>query len=107
MAQKVQVVLVDDLDGGPADDTVTFGLDGIGYEIDLTSENAARLRSLLAPYVDVARRTGGRKGRTTAPRSRGASDATAIRAWAKQAGVEVSERGRISAEVRAAYDKAH
>ncbi len=59
MAQKVQVVLVDDLDGGTADETVTFSLDGVSYEIDLTHDNAARLRDLLAPYVGHGRRIGG------------------------------------------------
>jgi hypothetical protein len=106
MAQKVQVVLIDDLDGGTADETVTFGLDGVGYEIDLSDQNADRLRQLLAPYVDNARRVG--SARRAAPRSAGRratgdSEAAKIRAWAKQNGHAVSERGRVSAELRAAY----
>ena len=107
MAQKVQVILVDDLDGGPATDNVAFALDGTAYEIDLSQENAARLRAVLAPYVGAARKVTGRRGRATgAPRTRGHSDAAAIRAWARKTGHPVSERGRVSAEVRAAYEAA-
>jgi len=111
MAQKVQVLLVDDIDGGTADETVTFGLDGVTYEIDLTSTHAAELRDSLARWVGSARRVGGRgaAGRGTAPRPRrsSTSDAQAIREWAKANGMHVSERGRISAEVKAAYEAAH
>ena len=108
MAQKVQVLLVDDLDGGPAEETVTFGLDGVSYEIDLTTANAASLREAFGPWVGHARKVGGRSPRTTTPRSRSArGDAQAIRDWAKTHGHKVSERGRISAEVKAAYEAAH
>ena len=112
MAQKVQVLLVDDLDGGTAEETVSFGLDGVSYEIDLTTEHAAELRELLARWTGHARRLGGRSG--GAGRSRGGnaarrtgSGATDIREWAKEHGYHVSERGRISAEVKAAYEAAH
>ncbi|HWJ85517.1 MAG TPA: Lsr2 family protein [Cellulomonas sp.] len=109
MAQKVQVLLVDDIDGVPADETVTFGLDGVTYEIDLTTARAAELRDGLAQWVGHARKVG---ARSSAPRSaprgrRSASDAHAIREWAKGRGLAVSERGRISAEVRAAYEAAN
>lgn len=111
MAQKVQVLLVDDVDGGSADETVTFGLDGVTYEIDLTTENAAKLRDGLATWVGHARKVSGRASarsaapaRARAPRS---SDAQEIREWAKANGFHVSERGRISAEVKKAYDDAH
>lgn len=109
MAQKVQVLLVDDVDGTTADETVTFALDGVSYEIDLTAANAAKLREAVAPWVGHARKVGGRSSRGTAPRARRASssDAQAIRDWAKENGFTVSERGRISAEVKAAYDAAH
>ena len=113
MAQKVQVLLVDDIDGGPADETVTFALDGISYEIDLTTENAAKLRDAVGPWVGHARKVGGRSSRAASPRatsgrSRSArGDAQAIRDWAKAHGHKVSERGRISAEVKAAYEAAH
>ncbi|WP_136518444.1 MULTISPECIES: histone-like nucleoid-structuring protein Lsr2 [Cellulomonas] len=118
MAQKVQVLLVDDVDGGTADETVTFGLDGVTYEIDLTAENAAKLRDALAPWVGHGRRVGGRSssGRSSSGRSSSgssssrsarANEAQEIREWAKENGYQVSERGRISAEVRQAYDAAH
>ncbi len=109
MAQKVQVLLVDDVDGGTADETVTFSLDGISYEIDLTSKNATKFRDALAPWVGHARKVSARSARTGATRHRAArgGDAQAIRDWAKANGHKVSERGRISAEVKAAYDAAH
>ncbi|EOR69922.1 Lsr2-like protein [Thermobifida fusca TM51] len=97
MAQKVQVLLIDDLDGGEAEETVSFGLDGSTYEIDLSSDNAAKLRAALAPYVEVARRAPAKrpaargKQRTTSTKDRSAE----IRAWAKAAGKQISDRGRI------------
>lgn len=111
MAQKVNIVLVDDIDGSDADETVTFGLDGSAYEIDLTSANAAKLRDALAPYVGHARKVGGSRrparGRAaSAPSSAGAS-AREVREWARENGMDVPERGRVSAEVRQAYDAAH
>lgn len=109
MAQKVQVLLVDDVDGGPADETVTFAVDGVTYEIDLTTENAAELRGALAVWQGHARKISGRSSsRSSAPRARASrGDAQAIRDWAKAQGHKVSERGRISAEVKAAYEAAH
>lgn len=106
VAQKVQVLLVDDLDGTAADETVTFGLDGVAYEIDLTTEHASELRAALVSWVGHARKVSGRStGRSTArSQSPSSSDAQAIRDWAKANGHQVSERGRISAEVRAAYE---
>ncbi len=107
MAQKVQVILEDDLDGSPAEDTVVFGLDGAEYEIDLSGKNAAALRDALAPYVASARRIGGRRRRGVAEPARPhTSDATAIRSWALENGYQVSSRGRVSAEIREAYEKA-
>lgn len=110
MAQKVQVVLVDDLDNGPADETVTFSLDGVSYEIDLSHDNAAKLRDVLATYVGHARRVGtprraaGRRSRSGAT---GSSNPAAVREWAKSQGIAVNERGRISADLQAKYDAAH
>ncbi|GAA3605541.1 Lsr2 family protein [Marihabitans asiaticum] len=107
MAQRVQIILEDDLDGGPAEETVTFGLDGVTYEIDLNERNAAALRDGMARYVGNARRAGGRK-QTGRKSSGGGSNETAkIREWAKANGYDVSERGRISAEVQEAYAKAN
>ena len=110
VAQKVQVLLVDDLDGGEADETVTFALDGKTYEIDLTTANADKLRGLLNPYMKGGRRTGGRAsgGRGKARAASGGSQDTAqIRAWAKENGYEVNDRGRVPASIREAYEKAN
>ncbi len=96
MAQKVQVLLVDDLDGGEATETVAFSIDGTSYEIDLSSDNASRLRKDLASYVDHARKA-------AASRERSAE----IRAWAKQRGYKVNERGRIPAAIVAEFEAAH
>lgn len=110
MAQRVKIILEDDLDGSPADETVTFGLDGVTYEIDLSAGNAAKLRDELAPWVGHARRSGGRKssgaGRASAAAGK-RTDLAAVRDWARKNGYEVSDRGRISADIQAAYDKAH
>ncbi|MET9885975.1 Lsr2 family protein [Streptomyces sp. NPDC006430] len=110
MAQKVQVLLVDDLDGGEADETVTFALDGKTYEIDLTTANAEKLRGLLEPYTKGGRRTGGRagagraKGRAAA--TSGHPDTAEIRAWAKAQGMSVNDRGRVPQDIREAYENA-
>lgn len=101
MAQRVQIILEDDLDGGNADETVKFGLDGAEYEIDLSKKNAAALRKALAPYTASARKASGRRRRGSA--TKGASDAATIREWASDNGYEVSSRGRIPAELREAY----
>lgn len=103
MAQRVQVMLVDDLEGGTADETVTFALDGVSYEIDLNAKNAARLRDALAPWVGSARRVSGR--RTRRGTGRGATGRnTEIREWARANGYDVRDRGRIPAEVVAAFE---
>ena len=109
MAQRVNIVLVDDIDGGDADGTVTFGLDGTTYEIDLSSANAEKLREALAPYVGHARKVGG-GGRRTARRTAAPDGASAkeIRAWARENGwKDLGDRGRVPAEVREAYVAAH
>ncbi|MCL2092006.1 MAG: Lsr2 family protein [Micrococcales bacterium] len=106
MAQKVQTLLIDDIDGSAADETVTFGLDGVSYEIDLTAANAAKLRDAIGVWVGSGRKVG-RIGGRARRRPAGSGDAQAIRDWAKANGYEVSGRGRISAQVRAAYEAAH
>lgn len=116
MAQRVNVVLVDDLDGSDASDTVYFGLDGAQYEIDLSDDNAAKLREALAPYVGHARRATSRRGasrgargssRPSRGRESGAGSPAEIRAWARENGWDVPDRGRVSSEVREAYEAAH
>ncbi len=111
MAQKVQVLLVDDLEGGDADETVTFALDGKTYEIDLNTKNAEKLRGALADFVGAGRRTGGRsgrgKGRSGSASAGGSQETAKIRAWAKENGYEVNDRGRVPATIREAYEKAN
>jgi len=107
MAQKVNIVLVDDLDGSEASETVSFGLDGASYEIDLNSANAGKLRDALSKYVGHARKVGGRR----AAGRRGVSSvgvaAKDVRAWARGNGYDLPDRGRIPADVQAAYAAAH
>ena len=107
MAQETIVRLLDDIDGKPADETVTFSLDGVTYEIDLRTKNADKLRKVFAPYVEKARKGGARRvgrtatrGRTTHNRERAAD----IRGWAKQQGITINDRGRIPAEIVQAYE---
>jgi hypothetical protein len=110
MAQRVKIILEDDLDGSTADETVTFGLDGVTYEIDLSAANAAKLRDDFASWVGHARRSGGRKstgGGRASSTSAKRGDLAAVREWARKNGYQVSDRGRISAEIQTAYDKAH
>ena len=80
MAQRVQIILEDDYDGGTADETVSFALDGAEYEIDLSSKNATGLREALAPWVAHARKIGGRRKRAT--KASGSASTSDIRAWA-------------------------
>jgi len=108
MAQKVNIVLVDDLDGTEATETVSFGLDGTSYEIDLNDANAAALREALGGYVGHARKVAGGSRRTRRSSAAASSSNTKdVREWAKGQGMEVSERGRISADIQQAYDAAH
>ena len=114
MAQRVQVHLVDDLNGEEAHETVRFGVDGTNYEIDLTTENADRLRSALNEYVEKARKanTGGRRSQggqknpaSSSGRSKG--ETQQIRQWAKDNGHNPSARGRITQSIIDAYNQAH
>jgi hypothetical protein len=117
MAKKVEtiVTLTDDLDGSKADRTVRFGYDGVSYEIDLNKKNATALSKALAPFIDAARKapTGIRRGAQPGRRPRSAaatsrrSDLAEVREWARTNGYDVSDRGRIPATVRQAYDAAH
>ena len=102
MAQKIQTLFIDDIDGGEAEGTVRFGLDGTDYEIDLSAKNAAALRKALAKYIDSARRAPGasrRPARSGRRAGDGAADSTAVRVWAKSQGIEVKDRGRVPAEI--------
>jgi hypothetical protein len=113
MAQRIVVQYVDDLDGTPLSDgaggTVTFALDGTSYEVDLSHANAERLRSALAEFVAVSRKVGSRAGsrRSSAGRSSSSVNAASVREWARGQGIQVSERGRVSADVIEAYNARH
>lgn len=107
MAQKIQVTLEDDIDGGEAAETIFFGLDGVNYEIDLSRENAERMRDDLASWVGHARRVSGRKKPGTRAAGAKRSDLDDIRAWGRANGFQISDRGRVSANVMKAYDAAH
>ena len=107
MARQTITKLIDDVDGSAADTTITFALDGTNFEIDLSDSNAAKLRESLAPWIAGARRVRGAGGATRRPRaarSGAASDAQAIREWARENNIEVSDRGRIKAEVVEMYN---
>lgn len=118
MAQRVHIVLEDDIDGSKATQTVSFGLDGASYEIDLNDKNAAKLRDALAGYIGHARKVGGgargargarggaRRGRRAAAPAP-ASSAKEIRDWARANGYKVPDRGRIPAEIREAFEAAN
>lgn len=104
MASKTTVELIDDLTGESASETVTFAVDGVDYEIDLSEANAEKLRSALTTWVEKSRRVGGRAKRGSANANASASEAPKIRAWAKENGYAVPERGRIPSEIREAYE---
>lgn len=111
MAQKVQTLLIDDLDGGEAESTVRFGLDGTDYEIDLNAKHAEALRKALAPYLDAARRTSGSATRRPSRTARkaagvGGPDPTTVREWAKSQGIEVKDRGRVPADLMVKFKAA-
>lgn len=110
MARKVIVELVDDFDGSSqAEETVTLALDGVAYEIDLSAQNAEKLRAILGAWAVHARKVGGRapKGKRHLPQAAATQQTQAIREWARKNGIDVSSRGRISAEVVDAYKQAH
>ncbi len=101
MAQRVQTLFIDDLDGSEAEGTVRFGLDGTEYEIDLNTKHADALRKSLARYIEVARKSRGsrRPSRSQRRASGNGVDNTEVRAWARSQGIDVKERGRIPAEL--------
>jgi hypothetical protein len=109
MAQKVQVFLVDDLDGGEAEETVEFGLDGSVYEIDLSGTNAAKLREALAPFTQAGRKASTKQAKGSKRGQRNVSSrerSSEIRAWAKANGKPVNERGRIPQSIVDEYEAA-
>jgi hypothetical protein len=106
MARKVTVRLDDDLEGGPAAETVRLGFDGTDYEIDLNTKNAQAFRNKLAPFIERARTPRRRPARPAAPTAAGRQRSTEVRAWAREHGIAVSARGRIAASVLEQYQTA-
>lgn len=109
MARKVEVHLIDDLDGSKAEESVKFSLDGVNYEIDLSKKNAAKLRTGLDPYLKAAQKIGRAQSVRTGARGRGAARSDreqnqAIREWAQRKGLDVSPRGRISRSIIEQYE---
>ncbi|AOT59774.1 MULTISPECIES: histone-like nucleoid-structuring protein Lsr2 [Streptomyces] len=108
MAQRVVVTLTDDIQGGEAAETVTFGLDGKSYEIDLNEANAEKLRKALAPYTEAGRRKSGTERPRKAFRHTSVDpDPAAVRAWAQSHKMDVPARGRIPKRVYDAFHEAH
>ena len=112
MAQRIVVQLVDDLDGTSLTEgggsTVSFALDGTSYEIDLSQANAQRLRDALAEFIAAGRKVGGRSAaKRGGSRSSSSIDAAVVREWARTQGLQVSERGRVSADIIEAYNAKH
>jgi len=107
MAQRVVTELVDDLNGGEADQTVVFAWKGYTYEIDLSEKNVAKLDKALAPFVANARRLGRAPKPTTRTTTTVPSDAAAVRAWAIANGYDVPAKGRIPGEIRDAFTAAN
>jgi hypothetical protein len=107
MAQRIQTLFIDDLDGGPAEGTVRFGLDGAEFEIDLSAKHREELQSALQQYVSHARKVGGAARR--APRGRRSAsvgDTTSVRAWAREHGIDIKDRGRVPANIIERYQAA-
>jgi Lsr2 len=104
MTQRTQTLFIDDLDGGTAEGTVLFALDGTQYEIDLSTDHAKELRTALAPYIEAGRKVAGtpRRARQTGRKAPTGFNADA-RAWAKAHGLAIKERGRVPADVIAQY----
>ena len=109
MAQKIQTLFIDDIDGSEAEGTVRFALDGADYEIDLNARHAAALRKALAKYIDAARRSTGaarRPARSGRRASASGVNTTEVREWANAQGIEVKDRGRVPAELVARFKAA-
>lgn len=106
MSKSVSVIVTDDLDGSENAETVSFGFDGVTYEVDLAQKNRAKLEKVLAPFIEAGRKAPRaatrRVGRQSASVDRGA-----VRAWARERGLKVSERGRVSADIMSQYEAAH
>jgi hypothetical protein len=107
MARSISVIMTDDLDGSEDAETVSFGFGGVTYEIDLAQKNRATLEKALGPFIEAARRVPRSGRRRGADRAGVTVDRAAVRAWARSVGINVPERGRISADIMRQYEEAH
>lgn len=110
MSRSVSVIITDDLDGSENAETVSFSFGGVTYEVDLGGKNHAKLERALAPFIEAGRRvpgSGSGRGRAVSRHGGSSVDRTAVRAWARTTGLNVSERGRISADIMRQYEAAH
>ena len=104
MAQRIQTLFIDDIDGGPAEGTVRFGLDGAEFEIDLNAKHSEELHSALQKYIPHARKVGGTTRREPrGRRSANAVDTMAVRTWAREHGIDIKDRGRVPANIIEQY----
>jgi hypothetical protein len=106
MAQRIQTLFIDDIDGGAADGTVRFGLDGTDYEIDLSGEHTDELRSVLEKYIEHSRKVGSARRPRRGPRTGPVIDTAKVREWAKGNGYDIKDRGRVPADVVEKYQAA-
>jgi hypothetical protein len=107
LAQKIQTLFVEDIDGGEAEGTIRFGLDGIGYEIDLSVAHSEELHKALASYIAHARKTGGTRRAARGRSGNGSAiDTHEVREWARGQGIEIKDRGRVPADVAEKYRQA-
>jgi Lsr2 len=107
MSKSVSVIVTDDLDGSENAETVAFGFDGVTYEVDLAQKNRAKLEKALAPFIEAGRKVPRAAARRAGRQSATSVDRGAVRAWARERGLKVSERGRVSADIMSQYEAAH
>jgi hypothetical protein len=106
LAQKIQTLFVDDIDGSEAEGTTRFGLDGADYEIDLSVAHSEELHKALAPYIAHGRKTGGTRRAARGRRTASAIDTHKVREWAREQGIEIKERGRVPGDIVEKYRQA-
>jgi hypothetical protein len=106
VVQRTQVLYVDDIDGSDAEGTVRFGFDGTDYEIDLNKQHADQLAQAIGPFIAAARKVPSSRRPARGLRA-GRQNLSDVRAWARDQGIKISERGRIPADVLAKYNAAH
>ncbi|MFI6052753.1 Lsr2 family protein [Streptomyces violascens] len=109
MAQKIVTIYTDDLTGEESAEAATHQIviDGVAYEVDLGPDSYDKLMEAVGPFLKAGRRVRGSRGKATSTRQAGGTDTAVVRAWAKENGYDINDRGRVPAEIREAYNKAH